>query len=464
MMNRNQANVCPLLMSVLSFWACDRTVDDQPPAKAPEITNRIELSSEVINNLGITFVQATRGKLGKWKQVPGELEVPESSRWTIRTPARARLLSVVPRWRVLVKGAEIARLTSADLQEDQRALELAQMSLVQLTEEIAAHRKRLAESEIYVREARAFEQASRSRLSALLTIKEEGNALTSREVIEARRTVTDASKASLDAAIVRDQLVAQVSTKQIHAEQARLSAIHRLRALAVLTGLTEAELLRVENEQPVWQSIHSLIVRAPASGVVVDLFASQGEALEQGSPIMQVFDTSELRFRGHLPEGDLGELSAGAAVRLEFPSRRMAQIQTTLDAPLPVADAETRMIHIEAAVTNERGILAHGISVMAHIRVSEGKQEEVLIPRRCVVFDGLEAIVFRRDPNESKAVVRTPVELGGTGANLVEVMAGILDGDEVVDAGIHQLKQTGLGKPPLGGHFHVDGTWHTKHK
>ena len=61
-------------------------------------------------------------------------------------------------------------------------------------------------------------------------------------------------------------------------------------------------------------------------------------------------------------------------------------------------------------------------------------------------------------------VIRTPVELGARSSGYAEVIAGVLDGDELVADGVHQLKQTGLGKAPEGGHFHADGTWHEDHE
>ncbi len=431
---------------------------------ASPVTNRLDVPPEVVNNLGITWEKATRGRLGVWREVPGQLEVPESRRWTLRSPARARLVSVVPRWRAVEKGSEIAVLTSPELREAQRTIEFAQRTLDRARKEVVAARARLGDSKAHLADAKSFEAASRSRLVELEALHERGNALTIHEFIEARRTVTDAGKASLDAAITRDQLVSMVATKQLEADQALLSVDERLNGLAVLTGLSVQELTETIGKEPTWRTIDSLTVRAPAPGVVVELLAAHGETLETGAPIVRVFDTSELRFRGHLPEGDLGTLSAGNPVRLEFPSRQLRPIETVLNAPLPVADIETRMIHVEAVVANDSGILAHGISVMAHVLEMESAHEEVLIPSRCVVFDGLEAIVFRRDPDDPNVVIRTPVELGSRAAGQVEVFAGVLDGDAVVADGIHQLKRTGLGKPPLGVHVHADGTWHADHK
>jgi multidrug efflux pump subunit AcrA (membrane-fusion protein) len=98
------------------------------------------------------------------------------------------------------------------------------------------------------------------------------------------------------------------------------------------------------------------------------------------------------------------------------------------------------------------------------VLLRESQHEEVIVPVRCVVFDGLEAIVFKRDPKTPNVVIRTPVELGARAAGQVEVLAGVMAGDALVADGIQQLKLTGLGKAPVGGHFHADGTWHEDHK
>jgi RND family efflux transporter MFP subunit len=433
-------------------------------ARGPAVSNRLAVPPDVVNNLGITFEQATRGRLGLWRDVPGQLEVPESRRWVLRAPARARVVSVVPRWLAVQKDAEVALLASQDLQAAQRAIELAERMFERATADVAASRARLAESETFLKETESFEQASRKRLAGLQALADQGNALSAREIIEAYGAATDAGKARLDAAIARDDLVSRVATKQLEADQQGLMIEERLSALAVLTGMPVDDLRASDQTGPAWRRIRALTMRAPAAGTVVEVFAAQGEIVDADAPVLQMLDTAELRFRGHLPEGDLGALAAGNRVRLEFPSRRLQPVETRLNAPIPVADAGTRMIHVEAVVPNEEGKLAHGMSVMAQVLVEESKNEEVLIPARCVVLDGLEAIVFKRDPDDPNVVIRTRVEIGGRAAGRVEVLAGVLDGDAVVADGVLQLKQTGLGRAPEGGHVHADGTWHDDHK
>lgn len=439
-------------------------IETQPQEEAAVPTNRLDVPPDVVNNLGITFEAATRGHLGVWREISGELEVPESHRWTLRSPVDARVLTVVPRWQRVTEGDVLATLSSPDLQRAQSAIAIAQRTLERARAELVAARARLSESELHVKEAEAFEQASRRRLDALVALDQEGNPLTAKELIEARRNATEASRARLDAAIARDDLASRVASKLLEAEQATLAVHEQEGALAVITGLSVAELRETVEGSPRWQSLETLAIRAPADGSVVELMTAQGEVIEAGTPFLEVFDTRELRFRGHLPEGDQGSLAAGNPVRLVFPSRLLPPVETVLEPTIPIVDAGTRMLHCEAVVPNAESTLAHGMSAIARILVERGASEEVLIPIRCVVFDVLEAIVFRRDPEDPTVVIRTPVELGARTADRAEVIAGVLDGDQVVADGVHQLKRTGLGKAPEGGHFHADGTWHGDHE
>lgn len=435
----------------------------QPQAEPPAITNRIELSPHVEQNLGITYETATRGVLGVWQTVPGQLEVPENRRWTLRAPARARLESTAARWQMVRAGDEVARLTSPDLQHTQHEIEHAERTYERATNEAAAARERLAESAVQLAETREFERASGDRLAELKQLREGGNALLARELLEAQQLATEASRVRLEAAIAHDALVARIANVELEAHHASHKVLEGLNELSILTGMPADELMQREGAEPRWHVIQGLTVQSPADGVVVELLAAAGETVDASAPLALIYDPSELRFRGNLPEGDVGRMSAGDLVRLEFPSPHLAPIDTELNAPPPVADPETRMIHLEAVVPNDDGKLAHGLSVLAHVRVGTSAHEEVLLPSRCVVFDGLEAIVFRRDPDDSDAVIRTPVELGSRGTDRVEVLAGVLAGDQVVADGIHQLRQSGMGRTPQGGHVHADGTWHEDH-
>ena len=61
------------LIALTMLVSCSH--DHEHPEPAPEAaenkpTNRLAVPPEVVANLGITFTQATRGKVGSWISVP----------------------------------------------------------------------------------------------------------------------------------------------------------------------------------------------------------------------------------------------------------------------------------------------------------------------------------------------------------------------------------------------------------
>ncbi len=449
----------PLLVS------CSR----QPPHEAAprkedaSVTNRLAIPPEVVANLGITFAEATRGKVGVWTSVPGELYVPATHRWRLRAPARGRLTAIASRWTEVEAGDEVAELLSPQLNVAQQELLAAHSRLASAQEVADAARARLAESDALAQEAKELVNASRQRLEHLQEVGKNAAAFASKELLEARRASATAAQSALQAAVRRDELREAAREKDLARAQAGWLVEQKLAALALLTGRTPDELLARNDGVEAWRALESIVVRAPARGTVVEVPASRGETVDEDETVAVLLDASELRFRGFLPEGDLRSLRRGAPMRVDLPGHD-EPVVTELLGPMPIAEPTTRRVQIEATTPNPERKLPQGLSAMGHVQVRESAHEEVLLPAACVVADGLEMIVFRRDSKDPGIVVRTPVELGLRGAGVVEVLAGVLDGDSVVQRGVHQLKQTGLGKPPLGGHFHADGSWHEAHE
>ncbi len=464
-MFQETTRISVLALSALSMLAsCSRDDPSEAPDKADtSITNRLAVPSEVVANLGITFTPATRGKVGSWIPVPGELYVPGTHRWNLRAPAQGRLTAVAPRWKEVEAGDVVAELMTPKLRQAQQDLFAVHGRRAYAKEESEAAHARLAEGEAQLRTAKELESASLERREHLRKLNKGANAFATKELLDSQRAHADAGRAALEAAVRRDELRIAARRKELLRAGAQLRVDQSLSTFSLLTGRTLEELLDSREGAEDWTTLESIVVRAPASGTVVDVPVSRGETVDEGDPLVLVLDSSELRFRGWLPEGDIRSLRHGAPVRIELPGG-IAPVTTKLLGPMPVADRATRRVQVEALVANPDKTLPQGLSATAHVRVEESASEEVLLPEDCVVTDGLEMIVFRRDPKDAGFVIRTPVELGLRGAGTVEVLSGVLAGDFVVQKGIYQLKQTGLGKAPQGGHFHADGTWHAEHE
>ena len=88
--------------------------------------------------------------------------------------------------------------------------------------------------------------------------------------------------------------------------------------------------------------------------------------------------------------------------------------------------------------------------------------EELAIPTRAIIQDGLERVFFRRDPKDPDQVVRTVADLGPNDGRWTAVLSGLAEGDEVVVDGVYPLKLATSARTVEAGHFHADGTWHAE--
>lgn len=457
-----------LCVGVLSMaLGCSPEPPAQPPEGAgPELTNRIPVPPEVITNIGITFATAERGRLHHWLRVSGSLELPDDRRWRITAPVQGRIEMRVRVGESIQEGDTLGTLKSPAIAEIQESLLLAQSRVQNASEDATAARERLAGAEELCADAQRLEAETESRWQRLRQAvrKSESSvpALSGKELVEAEKAYVDSKSSSLESLVRRDELKKLSRTLALEQRRAQLEFSQRLLSLSVLTGQSVESLVAVADEKPHWQMLTELEIRSPGSGIVLSVPVAAREHVPEGAVLASVADPSTLVFRGFLPESDLTRLTLGAPIRIEA-AGAVAPVETSLwDSP-PAFDRDTRSILVSAWVPNPSLRIPQGISATAHVLLSEGKNEEVLLQDDCVIFDGLEAVVFLRDPSDPDSVTRTPVELGNRSGGTYEILAGVLDGDEVVLDGAHQLKQTGMGKAPEGGHFHADGTWHEGH-
>lgn len=462
-MNRSRSCiVLPILITALA--GCS---PESPPATAtpsdegtPPPSNRIAIGGGIAENLGLSFVAATRGTLSVEKTVAGQIAVPAGRTHRLRTPVDGRVRVLVERWQRVATGDELLRIETSEIDRLRARLEDTEADRILAAARENRARKRLAAHDAHLAEARSLEAAARRRLGELEAIVTSGGRLTSRELLEARTAVVRAADAVLSATDARDAVATELgeSSKEVrHAYHQR--EVH-LAELAVLAGQDAESLTAIVDERPRWQTLRWISVRAPADGTIAELTVTDGVSVHEGDLLLTLVDRSELQFEGFLPEGEPVQLRGGMPVRIVFPNALRESISTTLAAPLPVADTRTRAIRVLARFADAEQRLASGLSAVAHVEISRGSSEEVLLDVRAIGQDGLESVVFVRDPSDPQKLIRTPVTLGRRNTKEVEILAGLLDGDEVVLDGLQPLLRMGEGKAPMGGHFHADGTWH----
>jgi cobalt-zinc-cadmium efflux system membrane fusion protein len=185
----------------------------------------------------------------------------------------------------------------------------------------------------------------------------------------------------------------------------------------------------------------SLVLRAPAAGVVLEMHAVPGELVRPEQAILTVGDLSDLWIWADLYEDQLGrvlahekaKLRAGVSVKA-FPGE---VFPGAVDFVAPTMDEKTRTVKVRIAVRNPEGKLRAGMFAAVQLFLP-GDEEGLTLPRGAVLSDGGRTFVFVK--REGELFMRRPVELGRAGLDWIEITRGLAGGETIATDGAFLLK------------------------
>lgn len=214
-----------------------------------------------------------------------------------------------------------------------------------------------------------------------------------------------------------------------------------IEARAGMRQLAESSLARLRNwdlppEQVAalmksGQAQRSITFPSPVSGIVSEKKALQGMRFMPGEMLYQVTDLSSVWVIADLSEQDIGLVRTGAKARVTTTAYPNDAFDGRVTYIYPTMKAETRSIPVRVEMANPGQRLKP--AMFAQIELSAGGSSPVLtVPDSAVIDTGTRRIVLvqvgpgRFEPRE--------VELGGRGENLVQVVKGVSNGEQVVVA------------------------------
>ncbi len=228
------------------------------------------------------------------------------------------------------------------------------------------------------------------------------------------------------------------------------------------------EVAWVESRQP-GDPPPTVALASPISGMVSRVDIAVGQPVSPDQALMEIVDLSTLEAAAQVPQHLAGKLQSG----------QQARIRVTA---LPDRVFEARLAHIAVLADEGNGTIEAGFhlansdlalrpGMKAEFSIVTARRESVMsIPRSAVQGDAAQRFVYIKDYELENAFVKVPVVLGAQNDRSVEVLKGLLPGDEVVTRGAYSLAFAGKGSISLRealdaahGHPHnEDGTEMTK--
>ncbi|MBL9075918.1 MAG: efflux RND transporter periplasmic adaptor subunit [Planctomycetes bacterium] len=446
----------PSLCLALLAAACSKpaAAPTAHQAETPPTTNRIAVPAPVRQNLGIRFQPVERRRVAATLRLPGHFELLPQGRHEQRTPMAGRVTIAVQPLQQVAAGDVLYTIDAPEWRRTQRELGTLETDLQVVRARIATMQPLLAAHQVHEQSLREAAAVMQDRVQSLEATRQSvgGQA---QAIADAQVQLAQVRAQAAEAA--EKHVETEATIAELQASEQALQARSRLElaSAAAMLGIAPAVLA----EQ--WRTLGAVAVRAAAAGVVASLPVASGAWVEAHELVLTITDLSQVRFRASALQSDLPRLLPGLPAGIQGPgdAPRLAGV-LQLGAE---ADPTQRTIDVFVQPTTMAPFARPGVAAFAEIETQTGAAAELAVPLAAVMQDGLDRVLFRRDPKDPDKVIRVEADLGIDDGRWVEVASGLVDGDEVVTAGAYALMLASSGSAPKGGHFHADGTWHEDH-
>jgi membrane fusion protein, heavy metal efflux system len=224
----------------------------------------------------------------------------------------------------------------------------------------------------------------------------------------------------------------------------RITELYTVQGTMIEAG---AEVARLESRQP-GNPPPSISLKSPTAGLVTSCEVRVGEPVDPDRALLEVTDLSEVYAIAMLPEHLAGKIKVGAAAHIHVSALPEESFEGTLLRFGTAADRASGTIDAVFVLPNPALLLRPHLRAEFSIVLS--KRENVMsIPKGALQGDALNRFVYVKDYELPHAFVKSPVQIGASNDRFVEILGGLIAGDEVVTTGAYSLAFAGKGSVSL---------------
>ncbi|XLZ68258.1 efflux RND transporter periplasmic adaptor subunit [Massilia sp. SR12] len=366
-------------------------------------------SDQSVNAARLRIGEVTRGTLVRDAAVNGRIVAAVSP--TLYSTSTSTVELKVHAGDTVKKGQVLAVLESPDLTD---ALKKEQTLFNELQAEVA--RQQILARKQKLAAQRDADTAEIERLSALRTLQRyEG---VSNEGIIAKIDLQKA-KDALAAADIRakhTKLAAELENDNVSLE------------LKTKIAQMERQQLSQANAQ---RRVDELTVRAPVDGFIGTLSVANRSMVQPNTPLMTLVDLSQLEVELEVPETYANDLGLGMTAEIEVAGTKTKGKLSAL-SPEVVKNQVLARVRFDQQPEG----LRQSQRVSARLLIDE-KKNVLMVPRGPFVeSEGGRYVYLVQDG----IAVRTPIQMGATSINAVEITSGLKQGDKIVIAGTESFE------------------------
>ena len=408
-----------------------------------DVPNAVPFLLEQQWKIGLLMQQAQRQSLTQRLLVPGEIEAPQGAMAMVSAPLAGRLLPMEAKalpqlGDQVTKGQVLAYLEPPLTTADYMQLSANETGQSSLAMEVQVREFDLQTKSLEVEQAM---QQSSARLAF---------AQKALHRIESLRANELGTEAELEAAQRDLELAANEKQGAEGLQQSLLKAEQSLAALR-----EQITLLPSASAAP--NQLRIALV-APISGEIVAAQYVEGEQVDSQSSIYTILDPDRVWITAHISEFDLASVgdSPGALLKFSALPNQSFDVLGAMGGRIAnfgrVVDPASRTVMLRYEMPNPQGLFRIGMFADVFLETQTAVQA-IAVPEQAVVMDNGRPVAFVLIDGET--FQKRDLKLGIRDGALVEVLAGIEEGDRVVTNGAYLVRLASASPASFGaGHAH----------
>lgn len=185
------------------------------------------------------------------------------------------------------------------------------------------------------------------------------------------------------------------------------------------------------------------IVRAPFSGTIDDIITEQGSVVASGqSQLMRIINLDSMYIETDVPEKYITNVTKDKNVEVEFPVLRKtinAKVRQASDFINPA----NRTFKVEIAIPNKDKSIKPNLT--AKLKINDYTNKKALLLPQSIISENAEGqqyvyVIAEKNNNQEAIAKKVIIETGRTQGDVIEVLKGISNGDEIISEGARNVK------------------------
>ena len=228
------------------------------------------------------------------------------------------------------------------------------------------------------------------------------------------------------------------------------SFLEAARRKLLLYGMSNAQVDELAKNKSAQTQITFL---SPASGIVTEITATEGQYISEGGTLMRIENTANLWLEAELYPNETTLLNVGDKISVRISGFENQPVEATVTFFSPEFRANTQIMTMRASIANPDLTFKPGMQ--AHVHFSHSAKKALSLPADAVIRDGKGAHVYvQRGRNTFRPQM---VSIGIEDFEKVEITEGLAEGDTVAVTGAYLLYSEIIlknGRDPMKGHTH----------